>query len=70
MFRSRQVLVDVCHPEIEAGQGEVHIIRQRRRKMLSPQTVFGTILDQKLCFELGATPQFKVGSESGALTFV
>ena len=28
--------------------------------MLSPQAVLGAILDQKLRFELGITPQFKV----------
>ena len=33
--------------------------------MLSPQIVLGAILDQKLCFELGTAPQFKVGSNSG-----
>jgi hypothetical protein len=69
VFRSRQISVDVCHPEIEAGQREVHTIRQRRRKMLPPQTVLGTILNQNLRFELGITPQFKVGSESGTLAF-
>ena len=45
VFRSRQVPVDVCHPEIEAGQGEVHSVRQRCRKMLSAQAVLGAILD-------------------------
>ena len=31
--------------------------------MLSSQAILGAILDQKLRFELGIAPQFKVGSD-------
>ena len=48
----------------------MHSLRQRRREVLSPQTVLGTIFDQKLRFKLGIAPQFKVWSKSGSLTRV
>jgi len=67
VFRSRQISVDIRHPETEAHPRKVSSLRERCRKMLSPQTVLGAILDQKLRSELGTTPQFKVGSKSGSL---
>ena len=48
----------------------MHSLRQRRRKVLPPQTVPGAIFDKKLRFELGITPQFKVRSKSGVFTRV
>lgn len=52
LFGSGQIPSDVCHPEAQAHQGKVYLVRERCRPVLAPQAVPGTVLGQELCVEL------------------